>query len=115
MSDCIFCKIVKGEISGKFAYRDNEIVAIYDINPKAPVHVLVMPVKHLDSLIEVKKEDEELLGSLLLSVKKIAENLNIASSGYKIVINNGRASGQIVYHLHIHLLGGWREAAHWEV
>lgn len=115
MSDCLFCKIIKGEIPGKFIYRDKDLVAFYDINPKAPVHVLVVSVKHFESLREVKNEDKELLGLLMLKVSEIAEKLDIAKDGYKVIINNGKASGQLVFHLHIHLLGGWKEKAHWEV
>lgn len=115
MADCIFCKIIKGEITGKFVQKDNDIVAFYDINPKAPVHVLVVPVKHLESLREVNSDDQKLLGKLMLVVDKIADKLGIKKDGYKVVINNGQASGQIVFHLHLHLLGGWRESAHWRV
>ena len=115
MSDCLFCKIIKGEIPGKFVYKDKEMVAFYDINPKAPVHVLIVPVKHLESLREVKVEDRELLGKLMIAVHKIAQQLNIAGDGYKVVINNGEGSGQLVFHLHLHLLGGWRERANWKV
>lgn len=115
MSHCLFCKIINGEIAGKFIYRDSEVVAFYDINPKAPVHVLVLPVKHIKSLQTVKGKDGGLLGKLILAVSKIAENLGIAQDGYKIVINNGHASGQLVFHLHIHLLGGWKEETQWNV
>lgn len=115
MEDCIFCKIIKGEIPGKFVYKDSEIIAFYDINPKAPVHVLIVPVRHLESLRETKDQDKDLLGKLMLTVNKIALELNIAKSGYKVVINNGKESGQIVFHLHIHLLGGWGQPAHWQV
>lgn len=115
MDNCIFCKIIKGEIPGKFVYRDDNIVAFYDINPKAPVHVLIVPVKHMQSLRETRQEDKELLGSLMLRVNKIAKKLDIADSGYKVVINNGGASGQLVFHLHLHLLGGWERSPNWEV
>jgi len=115
MADCIFCKIIKGEIPGKFIYRDDQLVSFYDINPKAPIHVLIVPVKHLHSLQEIKPFDKELLGSLLLKVNVIAKKLGIAKDGYKVVINNGQVSGQLVFHLHMHLLGGWKEGAHWQV
>lgn len=115
MNGCIFCKIIKGEIPGKFIYRDDEIVAFHDINPKAPVHVLVVPKKHLESLRAVEEEDKQLLGKLMHSVKIIAEKLGIAQKGYKVVINNGEDSGQLVFHLHMHVLGGWRGPKSWEV
>ena len=115
MQDCLFCKIINGEISGKFVYKDKTLVAFYDINPKAPVHVLVVPVKHLRSLQDIKEDDEKLLGQLMLAVQKIAQKLGIAADGYKVVINNGQASGQLVFHLHVHLLGGWKKSIHWVV
>jgi histidine triad (HIT) family protein len=115
MSDCIFCKIIEGRIPGKFIYKDENVAAFHDIHPKAPVHVLVVPVKHVESLREVQAEDKELLGELFLKVREIAQKLNIGETGYKIVINNGKNSGQLVYHLHVHLLGGWSQPAHWQV
>jgi len=115
MTDCIFCKIIKGEIPKKFVYKDNDLVAFYDINPKAPVHVLIVPRKHIESLREIKEEDKDLMGKLMLVVKQIAEKLGIAKEGYKVVINNGRVSGQLVFHLHLHLLGGWKDKADWNV
>lgn len=113
--DCLFCKIIKGEIPGKFVYKDEDIVAFNDINPKAPVHVLIVPIRHIESLREVRNEDKNLMGKLMLTVKKIAEELGIAKEGYKVVINNGSASGQLVFHLHVHLLGGWKEKVSWSV
>lgn len=113
--DCIFCKIITGEIPGKIIYRDAEVIAFYDISPKAPVHFLVVPVKHLPSLREAKNEDNILLGKLLLTTAKITEDLKIANSGYKIVMNNGKDAGQLVFHLHLHVLGGWRKKEEWVV
>lgn len=115
MDNCIFCKIIKDEIQGKFVYKDEQIVAIHDINPKAPTHVLVFPVKHIPSLAQINADDKELLSSLLLKVKEIAEKLGISKSGYKVVVNNGEGSGQMVFHLHFHILGGWGSNPKWEV
>lgn len=115
MSDCLFCKIIKGEIPAKFIYQDGTLVAFHDINPKAPVHVLIVPVKHFESLQHVKEEDKDFLGQLMLAVQKIAQKTGIAKDGYKVVMNNGEGSGQIVFHLHIHLLGGWRKSPEWQV
>lgn len=115
MSDCLFCKIIKGEIPGKFAYQDSQIVAFHDINPKAPVHVLVVPVKHIESINEINSEDKDLMGELLLKVKELSRKLGIDESGYKLVANNGKAAGQLVFHLHFHLLGGWSDNPKWEV
>jgi len=115
MVDCIFCKIIKGEIPGKFVFKDNDFVVFHDINPKAPVHALVVPKQHVESLREVNETQVDLLGKMMLTTSKAAQKLNIANEGYKVVINNGKASGQLVFHLHLHLLGGWKEAAHWQV
>lgn len=115
MFNCIFCKIIKGEIPGKFVYQDEKMVVFHDINPKAPVHVLVVPVKHIGSLREIDGEDKELLGNLMLKVKQIAEKLGIDKTGYKLIANNGEGAGQLVFHLHFHLLGGWSEKPHWQV
>lgn len=115
MVNCLFCKIIKGEIPGKFVYQDERVVAFHDINPKAPVHILVVPVKHIESINEINGEDKDLMGEILLKVKEIAKKLNIDKSGYKLVANNGKGSGQLVFHLHFHLLGGWIDNPKWEV
>ncbi len=108
MKDCLFCKIIKGEIPTNFVYQDEKVVAFRDINPKAPVHILVVPKKHLEKLQEVDDNEKDLLGELLLAAKKIAEKEKIANLGYKIMINCGEGGGQVIPHLHIHLLGGWK-------
>ena len=110
MTDCIFCKIMKGEIPSKKAFEDEKILAFYDISPKAPVHVLVVPKTHIRSLIETADDQKELMGNLMIRIKKIAKKLGLDKNGYKVVINNGKGSGQIVFHLHLHLLGGWKVA-----
>ncbi len=115
MSDCLFCKIIKGEIPGKFVYKDERVVAFSDINPKAPVHILVLPVKHIESVNEISNNDKDLMGELLLKVKEIARKLGIDKSGYKLIANNGKGAGQLIFHLHFHLLGGWNEKPEWEV
>lgn len=115
MDDCIFCKITRGELPAKFVYRDEEVIAIRDINPKAPVHILVIPKVHRESLKDVKQNDQEMLGKLFLVVQKIAKDLKIAEDGFKVVVNNGHDAGQIIFHLHLHLLGGWKKRPIWEV
>lgn len=107
MNDCVFCQIIKGEIPTNFVYQDKEIVAFPDINPKAPVHILIVPKLHIDKLQDVSDNEKELLGKMLLAAKKIAEQKGI-SAGFKISINCGELAGQDVFHLHFHLLGGWR-------
>jgi histidine triad (HIT) family protein len=108
MERCVFCKIIKGEIPTKFVYQDEQIVAFRDIKPLAPVHILIVPKFHLDKLQDVSDNEKELLGKMLLVAKEIAEKEKIDESGYRIGINCGRAAGQIVFHLHFHLLGGWK-------
>lgn len=106
MENCIFCKIVNGEIPSNKVYEDDEILAFKDINPAAPVHILVIPKKHITSLNEVEEKDEQLIGRIFLKIKKIANEQGIAEKGYRIVNNCGEDGGQEVPHLHFHILGG---------
>lgn len=105
MEDCIFCKISKGEIPCDKVYEDEEILAFRDINPIAPVHILVIPKKHIKSAAELTEDDEALIGKMFTVIKNIAEE-NHLESGYRIVNNCGEDGGQEVPHLHFHLLGG---------
>ena len=105
MEDCIFCKIIKGKIPTEFIYQDKEIVAFNDKNPSAPVHVLVVPRKHMANLNEAQDDDRVLLGKMLLTAKKIAADLGVVEAHYQLVINVG---GNMVSHLHLHLLSGKR-------
>jgi diadenosine tetraphosphate (Ap4A) HIT family hydrolase len=109
MDDCIFCKIANGEIPSETVYEDEEIVAFKDLEPQAPVHVLVVPKKHIASLDEVTEsdEDKELIGHLVSKVHLIAAKLGL-SNGYRLVVNTGEDGMQTVQHLHFHLLGGRR-------
>jgi histidine triad (HIT) family protein len=100
----LFTKIIEGEIPGDFVYRDEEVVAFKDINPAAPTHILIVPVKPVESVKALEASDLELAGKLLLTAKKIAADLDI--SDYRLVINNGSGAGQSVFHLHVHLLAG---------
>ncbi len=106
MENCIFCKMANKEIEPKVVYEDAEILAFYDIAPKMPVHVLIIPKKHIASLAEAQEEDLALLGKMQLVAKKIAEELGISESGYRLVSNCRADSGQEVPHLHYHLIGG---------
>ena len=106
MEDCIFCKIVKGEIPSKKAYEDELVLAFYDIDPKAPVHVLIIPKKHIPSAIDLTPEDDAVLSRMFQVAKTLANQLGVAQSGCRLVSNVGPAAGQSVPHLHIHLLGG---------
>ncbi len=106
MVDCIFCKIASMEIQSKIAYEDEEVVAFHDINPQAPVHVLVIPRKHIPSLNEATEEDQILLGKLMLVAQRLAKELGVADDGYRLVLNTNRGAGQSIFHIHLHLLGG---------
>lgn len=106
MSDCIFCKIVTGKIPSTQVYDDDRVIAFRDINPVAPVHVLIVPKSHIPSVNDLSDNDELLMGHLLISAKKIAEQEGIAQSGYRLIINTGPDGRQEVSHLHLHLLGG---------
>ncbi len=107
-NDCIFCKIVSGEIPSPKLYSDELVTAFRDIHPKAPTHILVVPNKHLASVNEVEPEDEAVVGRLFTAARKLAEQEGIAQSGYRLIVNTGANGGQEVFHLHLHLLGGQR-------
>jgi histidine triad (HIT) family protein len=103
--DCLFCRIIRGEIPAKKVYEDKETFAFEDIDPQAPTHVLIIPKKHVVDLKEAKAEDAEIIGKLNLAAAKIARERNI-ENGYRTVFNVGPGAGQSVFHLHLHLLGG---------
>ncbi len=109
MSDCIFCKIVRNEAPADILYEDEYSVVFKSINPVAPVHLLVVPKKHIISVDHIVENDKKLIGHLFLVAQKVAAEQGI-DSGYKLAVNVGRAGGQEVFHLHIHLLGGWKNA-----
>lgn len=104
--NCIFCKIVSGEIPANKIYEDDEALAFHDVTPQAPIHVLIIPKEHMDSLNDAGKGDEALLGRMIRLAPKIANQLGIAENGFRTCINTGGDGGQSVFHLHIHLLGG---------
>ncbi|GKX65575.1 histidine triad nucleotide-binding protein [Inconstantimicrobium mannanitabidum] len=106
MSDCIFCKIVNGEIPSKKVYEDENVLAFYDISPEAPVHVVVIPKQHIQSVNDLNEENLEIVSQIFKAINKIVIELGIADSGYRIVNNCGKDGGQTVNHLHFHLLGG---------
>ncbi len=103
---CLFCKIASKQIPAKIALEDEDLLAFHDINPGAPTHVLVIPKKHLSSLDEASADDQALLGKLLLACQRVARELGIAQSGFRVVANTGPNAGQSVHHLHLHVLGG---------
>lgn len=106
MGDCIFCKIVDGTSKAEVVYRDEQVTAFRDIHPAAPKHILLIPNKHIPSLNDISPEDGPILAHLMRVVRLIAEQEGIAQAGYRLVINTGPDAGQVVYHLHLHILGG---------
>jgi len=106
MTDCIFCKVVSGEIESKKVYEDEDIVAFHDINKMAPVHILIIPRKHIPTMLDVDDEDAPLLSKMHQVAVRLAKEHNIAEDGFRLVINTNRAAGQAVDHIHLHLLGG---------
>lgn len=106
MEDCIFCKIIKGEIPSEKVYEDEEILAFKDINPAAPIHILVIPKKHINSLLDLNEEDYTLIGKIQKVINKLSKQLNIEEEGFRVIVNCGKDAGQEVMHLHYHLLAG---------
>ena len=106
MEDCLFCKIAAGKMDTDFIYQDEQVVVFEDINPKAPVHLLIVPKKHISDLNSLETEDSELIGHVYQIAKQMAAEYDIAESGYRLVSNCGDDGGQTVYHIHFHLLGG---------
>lgn len=106
MEDCLFCKIVKGEIPSTIVYEDDEILAFNDIEPVAPIHILVIPKKHIISLAHMEDGDELIIGKIYKVINKIAEEKGFKQDGYRVVVNCGKNGGQEVMHLHFHILAG---------
>jgi histidine triad (HIT) family protein len=108
MSDCIFCRIVSREAPARIVHEDEKALAFEDVHPQAPVHILVIPKRHISALDEAPRGSADLLGHLLLVARDLARARGIAATGYRVVVNNGPNAGQAVDHLHVHLLGGRR-------
>jgi len=106
MSETVFAKILRKEIDARMVHEDDQCVAFHDINPQAPVHVLIIPRKELLNVNEMGDEDEQLIGHLFTVARDLAKSLELSDRGYRLVINNGDHAGQTVAHLHVHLLGG---------
>jgi len=106
MADCIFCKIAAGETSSDTLFQDDQITAFRDINPVAPTHILIVPKKHIPSVNEITAQDESLVGHLFYVANQLAREEGINETGYRLIINTGPHGGQVVDHLHIHLIGG---------
>ncbi len=106
MNECLFCKMISGAIPCDKVYENEYVLAFRDIDPKAPTHILIIPKKHIKTLNEINKNDQDVLGELLLTAKKIAKDEGIDTSGYRTVFNCNSDGGQTVFHIHMHLLGG---------
>ncbi|TAJ83647.1 histidine triad nucleotide-binding protein [bacterium] len=106
MSECLFCGVIQGDIKGNIVYQDKSVVAFRDINPKAPVHILIVPRKHIETLLDLKPGDQQLVGDMVYVASQLAREQGIAKDGFRVVLNCGPGAGQSVYHIHLHLLGG---------
>ncbi len=106
MEDCLFCKIIRGEIPSEKVYEDEKVYAFKDINPKAPVHLLIVPKKHYPTLNDLPDEEMDIIAHIHKVVKKLAFEFEVAESGYRTLINTNAEGGQVIYHLHYHLIGG---------
>jgi histidine triad (HIT) family protein len=105
--DCIFCKIIKGEAPADFVYKDDDMVVFHNIKPSAPVHVLMVPTEHIESVNALEERHGAVISKMMIKAKEVAQSLGIRDSGYKLILNVGKGGGQVVFHLHIHLIGGW--------
>lgn len=103
--ECTFCKIAKGEL-GELIYEDDQVVAFNDITPQAPTHILIIPRRHISTINDTSQTDEQLLGHVITTAIQLARDNNMADAGYRLVLNCNRGGGQVVYHIHLHLLGG---------
>lgn len=108
MNDCLFCKIIKGDIPSEKVYEDDKVLAFKDINPAAPIHILVIPKKHIASLVCVSEEDKEYIWEIHQTMNKIAKELKLDVDGFRVIVNCGKDAGQEVMHLHYHMLGGMK-------
>lgn len=106
MNDCLFCKIISGDIESDKVYEDRYVYAFCDINPQAPVHILIIPKKHIESVNEISGSDKPYMDAVISAIQKIAADKGLDSDGYRVVTNHGKRAGQSVFHLHFHLLGG---------
>jgi histidine triad (HIT) family protein len=105
---CVFCKVARGKLPAYILHKDDHVVAFHDINPQAPVHVLVVPVKHIQDLESIEGEDGDIITKLICVATKVAGDLRFSKNGYRLVLNNGQGAGQLVPHVHLHMLSGRR-------
>jgi histidine triad (HIT) family protein len=105
--DCIFCDIINGKTGTKFLYENDTLVVFKDINPVAPVHLLIVPRKHIRSINDLEQEDKKIVSEMIMAGKDMAKKEGVAKSGYKLLFNVEKGGGQVIFHLHLHLIGGW--------
>ena len=105
--DCTFCRIVGGKTDTRFLFENDRLVVFKDINPHAPVHLLIVPKKHIRSINDVTDDDRELVSDIIMTARKMAESVGVSKTGYRIFFNVERGGGQVIFHLHLHLIGGW--------
>ena len=106
--ECIFCQIVRGERDADVFYRDENVVVFHDIHPAAPVHLLIVPTRHIRSINDLTEEDRGIVAEMILRARQVARETSVADSGYKLLFNTERGAGQVIFHLHLHLVGGWQ-------
>lgn len=107
--DCLFCKIVNREIPSEFLYEDDDYVVFKDINPAAPVHLLLVPKKHIRSMNDITDADDSVISGLFKVAKQMAKEQGVNESGYKLLFNVEKGGGQVIFHIHLHLMGGWKK------
>ena len=108
METCIFCRIIEGKVPANKVYEDEHTLAFNDINPQAPTHIQIIPRRHIETILDLTRNDAELIGHMILTANKLAEDLGLSNAGYRLVLNCKRDGGQEVFHVHLHLLGGRR-------
>ena len=108
MNDCLFCKIVKGEVPSEFLFENDSFVVFRDIHPHAPVHLLIVPKRHIRSINDITENDSETIGEMFTIARDMAKQEDVDKSGYKLLFNVEKGGGQMVFHLHLHLIGGWK-------
>lgn len=107
--DCLFCKIADGQMGTEFLYENDNLVVFRDINPHAPVHLLIVPRRHIRSVNDLTQGDHDILAEMIMTAKEMAKKENVDASGYKLLFNVEKGGGQVIFHLHLHLMGGWEK------
>ena len=107
--DCLFCKIANGDSPGEFLFENEDLIVIRDLYPQAPVHLLVIPKKHIRSINDITDQESNIVSSMIVTAREMAKKENVSESGYKLIFNVEKGGGQVIFHLHMHLMGGWKE------